>query len=95
MVVAARVSQDCFCTAAARVGKETPCPPCVAALFFRLRLEHPETLSVGMAMRRIQRLDGFTAAVAVEMSRVVLTGSPAHAANRERRYVERPPTDGG
>ncbi len=78
-----RTSQDCFCTAAAQRGKETPCPPCIAALFFHLRLEHPDTLSVGMAMRRIRRIDGFTAAVAVEMSKRVLTISPAHAANRD------------
>ena len=80
--MAARVSQDCFCTVAARRGQETPCPPCVAALFFHLRLEHPDTLSVGMAMRRMQRIDGFTAAVGVEMSKRALTVSPAHEANR-------------
>lgn len=83
------VSLDCFCTN----GGVPPCPPCIVATATMLRHDHPDSLSIALLKRRIRGITGHEAALLCEMSKLVLRISPAHAANREARYVERPPTD--
>jgi hypothetical protein len=47
-----------------------------------LRHDHPESLSVSLLKRRIPGITGHEAALLCEMSKLALTVSPAHAANR-------------
>jgi len=59
-----------------------------------MRRLHPESLSVSMIRRRIPGIDGYTAAVMVEISRQVLTDSvPMKARRNGRRYVDQSPAD--
>lgn len=78
-------SPDCVCSSEAAT-----CPVCVAAIAIYMRYEHPDTLSVGMLKRRLPpHVSGFTAAVALECTKPLIKGSPAHAANRRNgRYVD-------
>ena len=57
-------SPDCFCD-----GRTPWCPVCVVATAVRMRLEHPETLSVSMLKRRIPGLMGREAAYLIEATR--------------------------
>lgn len=83
-------SLDCYCAD----GTTPWCPPCTVAAAIMLRHDHPDSLSVALLKRRIPGITGHEAALLCEMSKHALRGSPAHAANRERRYVDRSPTDG-
>ena len=71
-------SPDCFCD-----GTVPWCPPCVVAAAVRLRLEHPDTLSVSLLKRRIPGITGHEAALLVEATMRVLRRSIA-----VRSYVE-------
>ena len=54
-----------------------------------MRYDHPDTLTVSMLKRRMGRhISGYTAAVLVEVTKSLIRGSPAHAANRDGRYVD-------
>lgn len=59
---------------------------CVAAVAISMRYDHPDSLTVSMLKRRLGRhVNGFTAAVLVEVTKALIRGSPAHAANRDGR----------
>ena len=64
-----------------------------------MRHEHRETLSISMLRRRMSDITPHEAALLVECSRWLLTGSVSHAARRNgrrdgARYVEHSPADG-
>lgn len=80
-------SPDCICPTETRT-----CPVCVAEVAISMRYDHPDTLTVSMLKRRLgHHVSGFTAAVAVECTKPLIRGSPAHAANRDGRYDKHSP----
>ena len=84
---------DCFCR---EPGVSPRCPPCVVAATAMMRHDHPDTLSISMLRRRLSDITPHEAALLVEASRWLLTGSLAHKARRNggSSYVAKAPTDG-
>lgn len=68
---------SCICD-----GVGSLCAPCKVALAFRLRLDHPDTLSVGILKRRIRGLHGREAALLLEATKRMDFG-------RNGRYVDK------
>lgn len=67
---------DCVCD-----GIGSLCAPCKVTLAFRLRRDHPDTLSVSILKRRIRGLHGREAALLLEATKRMSFG-------RNGRYVE-------
>ena len=61
--------QDCICSK----GQEPWCHVCTVAMAVRLRVEHPDTLSVSMLQRRMPKLDGYVAAILIEFTKRIGT----------------------
>jgi len=55
---------DCICD-----GKVPFCAVCLVAIACVLRVQHPDSLSIGLLKRRIPRLSGREAAILVEATR--------------------------
>jgi len=56
---------DCICSK----GQEPWCPACVVSAAIQMRHEHQESLSTSMLQRRVPKLEGYVAAILVEMTK--------------------------
>ncbi|KKN46050.1 hypothetical protein LCGC14_0676690 [marine sediment metagenome] len=74
-----KTTPDCICD-----GKAPWCSVCLVSVAFRMRNEHPDTLSVSMLKRRIPRLTGREAAILLEATQRL-------PARRNGGYVTRSP----
>jgi len=63
---------DCICD-----GKVPFCAVCLVGIAVSLRVQHPDSLSVGLLKRRIPRLSGREAAILVEATKRLRLGRAA------------------